>query len=554
MTAKSRYEYLKSYRSHFLSVAVQCSKLTLPYLIQEEGADGKLSTANLETPWQSVGAKGVVTLASKLMLGLFPTQTSFFKLQLDKSAVQDQLDANAIEELEQSFAALERRVGDEINASTDRVQIHQALKHIACGGNYLLYMGKAGIKGFPLNRYVVDRDGNGNVLEIITKERINHDVLVDELKLPADKRIVDPDYKKKDTENDSDDQAGDCEDEDVELYTHVTRRDGRWFWHQEVEGKILEGTRSNAPLNESPWIPLRFNIVDGESYGRGRAEEFLGDLKSLEGLMQALVEGSAVSAKVLFLLDPGAVTKQSTVASAPNGGIVVGKEKDLSVVQVGKAMDFRTAESMAAQLSGRISEAFLVMNVRDSERTTAEEVRTTQMELEAQLGGLFSLLTVELTIPYLNRKLSMLQRSGKIPKLPKENVQPVVVAGINALGRGQDAQAMMRALGAVGQIFGPQAVPQFVDPLVAIKRLFAAEGLDLLGLVKSQQQVDEQKQQAIAEQKDMSITSQAGALARAPMMDPTKNPELQQQSNGSPTDQGNPDQAAAPAPAAPVPG
>ena len=35
----------------------------------------------LKTPWQSVGAKAVVTLASKLMLALLPPQTTFFKLK-----------------------------------------------------------------------------------------------------------------------------------------------------------------------------------------------------------------------------------------------------------------------------------------------------------------------------------------------------------------------------------------------------------------------------------------------------------------------------------------
>ena len=31
-------------------------------------------------------------------------------------------------------------------------------------------MGKDGIKHYPLNRYVVESDGNGNVIQIITKE------------------------------------------------------------------------------------------------------------------------------------------------------------------------------------------------------------------------------------------------------------------------------------------------------------------------------------------------------------------------------------------------
>ena len=83
MTAKSRYDYLSKYRSTFLDTAVQCSELTLPTLIQEDDDVGRSTNLKLITPWQSVGAKGVVTLASKLMLALLPPQTSFFKLQVN---------------------------------------------------------------------------------------------------------------------------------------------------------------------------------------------------------------------------------------------------------------------------------------------------------------------------------------------------------------------------------------------------------------------------------------------------------------------------------------
>ena len=75
---------------------------------------------------------------------------------------------------------------------------------------------------------------------------------------------------------------------------------GRWVWYQEVDDMIIPGSRSTAPKNASPWLVLTFNSVDGEQYGRGRVEEFLGDLKSLEGLSQALVEGAAAASKVIF--------------------------------------------------------------------------------------------------------------------------------------------------------------------------------------------------------------------------------------------------------------
>ena len=60
----------------------------------------------------------------------------------------------------------------------------------------------------------------------------------------------------------------------------------------------------------------------------------------------------------------------------------------MQVVQVGKAADFRTAYEMAGGLEKRIADAFLVLNIRQSERNTAEEVRLNN--LNEQLGGIFS--------------------------------------------------------------------------------------------------------------------------------------------------------------------
>ena len=92
-------------------------------------------------------------------------------------------------------------------------------------------------------------------------------------------------------------------------------------------------------------------MVDGEDYGRGRVEEFLGDFKSLEALSQAITEGSAAAAKVVFLVSPSSTTKPQTIANAGNGAIVQGRPDDVAVIQVGKTADFKTAYEMINQLS-----------------------------------------------------------------------------------------------------------------------------------------------------------------------------------------------------------
>jgi hypothetical protein len=455
------------------------------------------------------------------MLALLPPQTSFFKLQLDDTKLGEEFPPEIRSELDLSFAKIERTILESIAASSDRVVIHQALKHLVVAGNALVFMGKDNLKLYPLNRYVVDRDGNGNVLEIVTKERINKKLL----------RGMLPEIKP----NNIDNPPGE-RDEEVDIYTHIKRDNNRMIWYQEYEDKVIPGSMGKAPLDANPWLVLRFNTVDGEVYGRGRVEEFIGDLKSLEALSQAMVEGSAAAAKVVFVVSPSSTTKPQTLANAGNGAIIQGRPDDIGVVQVGKTADFRTAYELMQSLERRLSEAFLILSVRQSERTTAEEVRMTQMELEQQLGGLFSLLTVEFLVPYLNRKLNVFQKTGQIPRLPKDIVKPTIVAGINALGRGQDRESLGAFLTTIAQTMGPEAIQTYVNPEEVIKRLAAAQGIDVLNLVKTMQEVQDQQAQAMEQQQQMELTKQAGQLASAPANDPSKNPELygQQASSEAP--------------------
>jgi hypothetical protein len=179
---------------------------------------------------------------------------------------------------------------------------------------------------------------------------------------------------------------------------------------------------------------------------------------------------------------------------------------------------------MMQQLERRLSEAFLILNVRQSERTTAEEVRLTQLELEQQLGGLFSLLTVEFLLPYLNRKLLVLQRSGQLPKIPKDLVNPTIVAGINALGRGQDRESLTSFIMTIAQTLGPDALMQYINADEAIKRLAAAQGIDVLNLVKSMEQIQQEQADAAQAQEDQLMMQQAGQMLKSPLADPSKNP------------------------------
>jgi hypothetical protein len=518
-SAASRYAKLASDRTIFLDTARDCAALSVPYLLTPTGV---VNGQKLPTPWQSMGAKGVNVMASKLMLSLFPVNATFFKLQVNdgKLSLDPTLSAAVKSEIDLSLSKMERVVMQNIAESQDRVILHQAMKHLIVTGNALVYMGSGGVKLYPLDRFVVVRDGEGNPTEIVTVESIDRQFLPAEFQTEAIRNVNDV------ADNTSvpnvDVTVGENE---VAVYTWAKLKDGQWRWRQEVEGKILPDSLGKAPKNTTPWLPLRFNVVDGEDYGRGRIEEYLGDLKSLEGLMQAMVEGSAAAAKVVFLVSPAATVKPSTLAKAGNGAIIQGRAEDVTAVQVSKQADFSSAYQMIQSLTQRLSEAFLILSVRQSERTTAEEIRATQQELNEQLGGIYGNLTVELVRPYLQRKLFTLQRSKELPQLPKGIVFPTIIAGLEGIGRGQDRESLMMFLQTISQALGPEAMAQYIDPEEAVKRLAAAQGIDTLKLVKTAEMRQQEQQKAMQLNMSTSLVGQAGQLAKAPMMDPTKNPD-----------------------------
>ena len=76
---------------------------------------------------------------------------------------------------------------------------------------------------------------------------------------------------------------------------------------------------------------------------------------------------------------------------------------------------------------------------------------------------------------------------------------------------------------------GPEAVQQYINPEEVIKRLAASNGIDVLNLVRSMEEIQAEQQQAAQQQQEMEQMKMAPNILKTPMMDPTKNPELTKQ-------------------------
>lgn len=481
-TAEALYTSLEGKRYQYLDRARSASKLTIPYIMPDEGFGAH---SRLETPFQGIGARGVNNLASKLLLALLPPNAPFFRLQIDEHGLRSEgAPEELITEIETSLQQVEETFMEEVSRGSYRTAIHEAVKHLVITGNALLYVPEdGGARVFHLDRFCVERDPMGNILYICTKETLSYMSLSEEMKEVAGAN------------------EGGVDDE-VNLYTAVCRKEKGWKVWQEINGNVIPKSEGFFGLDKNPYIPLRFSRIDGEDYGRGYVEEYLGDLQSLESLSQSLVEGSAAAAKVLFLVNPNGTTRARTLAESPNGAIAQGNAQDISVLQLEKFNDFRVVQESVQKIEERLGHSFLLTSgvVRQAERVTAEEIRMLGQELESALGGLYSLLSMELQLPLVNRLMDVMNRKNKLPKLPKDVVKPIIITGVEALGRGNDLQKLDLFLAGAAQVVGPEAVAGHVQVAEYFKRRAIALGIKTEGLVKSAEEMGAEMQQAQQQQ------------------------------------------------------
>ena len=513
-TAQQTYTRLEGDRYQYLDRARACSKLTLPYVMPEEGFGPH---SRLDTPFSGVGSRGVNNLSSKLLLALLPPNAPFFRLQADpRKLAEEETPPELISEIEASLQSLEELVMDNVSLGAYRVTIHEALKHLIITGNALLYLpDSGGLRVFHLDRFVIERDPMGNVLKIATKETLAFSALSEEIKAALIQG--DPNL--------------DTAESKLDLYTSCCLIDNSWHIKQDVNGVNIPYAGGKVPKDRNPFIPLRLSRIDGEAYGRGFVEEYLGDIQSLEALTRAIVEGSAAAAKVLFLVNPNGTTRARTLAESPNGAIVQGNAADVNTLQLGKFNDFRTAQVTLESIRDRLGAAFLLTSgvVRQAERVTAEEIRMLSQELETSLGGMYSLLASEMQLPLVTRIMHVMQKKKELPKLPKDLVKPVIVTGVEALGRGNDLSKLDLFLAGAAQVVGPQAIGQFVNVENYFKRRATALGIKTEGLIKSaeqmQQEAQQQQMQALTEKLGPSgikaLNDQALA-GNMPQVEPTE--------------------------------
>ena len=483
-TAKARFAALDAKRSGLMTRAERYAELTIRSVLPSESYDS--GTDELAGDIPSVGALAVNNLTNKMMLAMFAPSRPFMRYELPDSQKKAMLAALGVTppKLAELLSEAERYSVRELDAMGARPALYHLITHLIVTGNALRYMDGDKMRILSMRNYVSRRASNGNVIELIIREKVYPADLPDEVRV----------FTK---------SADDTE------VTHY-----RWFkWNgkQYLETQWLDDNLINLSDYEGKYNPEDmpayhhvWRLVDGASYGIGHVEDNIGDLEGISDLSKAEVDGAILASEFRWLVNPGGQTSVDDMLRSQNGEAMPGQEGDVQLINAGAvAGSIQVVSNIADKWIRRLSSAFLITAgmQRDAERVTAEEIRMLANELESSLGGIYSCLAIDLQLPIAQ----WLMRTVKGGVFKGTDFEPVIITGLDALSRNGDLENIRAFVADVVQF---TSLPPEITNTLKLDNIFSAlasgRGLNAGDYVNTAQEADAKAKQA----KDAEVADQ----------------------------------------------
>ncbi|WVH05413.1 head-tail adaptor [Agrobacterium phage Alfirin] len=479
------------------------ARWTLPHMFPMKESEN----VELQLSKDSIGAQAVNHLANKVVSTLFPPQRMFFRLTLDeamkstaKAAIEaatgsaeqaKELVEQSLKMLEEQLAQTEKQVQDDLDMVQYRPQAVNTAKLLIMTGNALEYHPEDSTPiVYSLRNYCVLRDLSGEVIEIMTKEcksfETFHPDVQDQIRAlkPRDQ------HHHKHADN-------------IDIYTRVVLEDdGKFHVYQAAESIMLDTGGAFYTKTELPWIPLVWNLVQGEDYGRGLVSEYAGAFHAVNVLSGSLLNIAAIMGDIKFFVDPQSLIDVPLLNASAPGSYHAGRPDQVGTMSTqGKLADAQFISSMIERYERQISQAFLLNSqlTRQAERVTAEEIRMQANELETSNGGIYSRLAATWQQQLANVRLAQIGFDGL-----EYGIRPKIVTGMDSLSRQSELDNIVQFLSYMGML---QNVPEDVRARIDLTAFANLVGTNLqveVGkFLKSQTQMLQEQEAAMQQQQQV---------------------------------------------------
>jgi hypothetical protein len=516
---KLRYEHLHGKKSGILTECEKYAGWTLPYVFPKD----TISSTQTEfiAPADPIGAACVNHLSNKTVTTLFPPQASFFRLLLDeemKSQIEATLKSNAsaptedaqaelnalMLEVEAELAKSERKAIDYLDMVAYRPQLIHAAKLLIITGNALEYHppGKP-VQVYTLRDYCTVRDLSGQCIEIMTRETKAFETFHPDVQRQLKDRKVSRSHSKDYADKD-----------EVTIYTQVKlQEDGKWHVYQAADLIALDTSDNVWPTASLPWVPLTWNLVRGEDYGRGLVAEYGGAFHAIEVFTNALMNIAAIMGDIKFLVNPSSNIDVKTLNDSPPGSYHAGRDGDITTAKFDRTVEAQFLVTMIERSEQQISKAFLLLSAsrRQGERVTAEEIRGDANELETSNGGIYSRLAATWQVPVAHIALDQTKFQGV-----QAGIRPKVITGMDSLSRVSELDNLrmfMADLTMLAQV--PETFQAAIHPDKFMALIGTNRQVEYKQFVKTPAEMQADRDAAAAENARLVEQQTAGKVAEA---------------------------------------
>lgn len=480
-TASARWTALDSGRSSFVTRCEGYSQLTLPAICPPDGYNNNDA---LTHDFQSLGAQAVNHLSNKLMLALFAPSRPFFRLDPSPKLRKELASAGVSpEEFEAMLAQAEADAVRELDRRSIRPKMYEGMKHLIVTGNVLQIYGDKNIRVLGIKNYCVKRDVEGEVLELVIKERVH--------RLSLEERVV---------RAIGEDKIRCDNDGYVEMYRWINRReDGDYTMTVWVgDDKLPAAFDGKWTAARLPYRAITWDLTTGFDYGTGLVENYSGDLAALSIMSKATVQAAVLASEFRWLVNPSGMTSPTDFEKSENGAALAGQKGDITLVESGKSSDLQINLNIAQVYINRIGQGFLLLSAvtRQAERVTKEEILRNAEELETSYGGAYSRIAVDVQQPMAYWLMELQDK-----KITGTDVQPTIVTGLAALSRSGDRDNLvlfLQDLGAVSTLPPELQARLKLGPIAAT--FASARGLPPSAYLLSEQEFAAKQQQQLREQ------------------------------------------------------
>ena len=275
---------------------------------------------------------------------------------------------------------------------------------------------------------------------------------------------------------------------------------------------------SVSGFKEFPFVVPRYLKASNEIYGRSPAMTALPDVKMLNEMSKTTIKAAQKQVDPPLLVpDDGFLLPVRTVPGGLNF-YRSGTRDRIEPLNIGANNPLGL--NMEEQRRDAIRAVFYVnqLMMQQGPQMTATEVIQRNEEKMRLLGPVLGRLQSELLKPLIDRVFNILLRNNQLPQAPEflsgRDIEIEYVSPLAKAQKSSELQSIMRAIEILGSLANVAPVFDYVNFDNLVKHLADIVGVPQK-ILKSQSQVNAERQQAQQQQQEMQQMQQVQQLAKA---------------------------------------